>query len=45
METKENKAVKQTKNKREVVKYDSLDAALKAKNDRAREYLKGAKLQ
>lgn len=32
------------KKKSQVVEYDSLDAALKAKNDMARSYLKTAKL-
>lgn len=32
------------KKKSQVIEYDSLDAALKAKNDIARSYLKNAKL-
>lgn len=37
------KGIKIVKKAREVKKYDTLDAALKAKNDEARAYLKNVK--
>ena len=43
MEKESNNIIK-NKKKSHIIQYDSLDAALKAKNDIARAYLKNAKL-
>ena len=41
---KQTNTKQENKKKSPITQYDSLDAALKAKNDLARAYLKGAKL-